>query len=122
MMEDGAGCYDVVSGLLLRATLTGCCGSHIRYNPSVHFRRNKPTQGRRLLSLTQDSLDRYIPNGLGLTSGMKVRRRELLLCHSVFHLVSAQHATLLFDLKRSFKNSSAAGTNGCLDLICRCPL
>ena len=28
MMENGARCYYVVSGLLLRATLTGCCKSH----------------------------------------------------------------------------------------------
>ena len=26
MMENGAECYDMVNGLLLRATLTSCCG------------------------------------------------------------------------------------------------
>ena len=48
----------------------------------------------------------YIPSGLGLRSGMKVRRRMVLLCHSVFHLVSAQHATLVSDLEKSFKSSN----------------
>ena len=51
--------------------------------------RNKPTPVRSRLSLTQNGLDRYFPRGLGLTSGMKVRRQEALLCHSVFYLVSA---------------------------------
>ena len=41
---------------------------------------------------------------------MKVRRREVYLCHSVFYLVSAQHATLVSDLEKSFKSSRPAGT------------
>ena len=73
-------------------------------------------------SLTQDGLGRYIPSGLGLTSGMKLRRSEVLLCHCVFHLVSTQQATQVSDLEKSFKSFSAAGTNGCLDLRCGCPL
>ena len=35
MMENGAKCYYVVSSLLLRATLTGCCEGHA---PSVRCR------------------------------------------------------------------------------------
>ena len=75
--------------------------------------RNKPTPVRRQLSLTQNinSLGRYIPSALELTSGIKVRTREVLPCHFVFHLVSAQHAALVSNLKNSFKSSSAAGTN-----------
>ena len=80
--------------------------------------RNKPTPVQRRLSLTQDVPGRYIPSRLGMTSG----KREVLPCHSVFHLVSTQHATLVHDLKKSFKRFSAAGINGCLDLSCRCPL
>ena len=35
--------YDLVSGLLLRATLTGCCGGH---TPSVHWAKAvKPDPG-----------------------------------------------------------------------------
>ena len=31
MMESGAGCYDVVCSLFLRAALTGCCESHTQW-------------------------------------------------------------------------------------------
>ena len=53
---------------------------------------------------------------------MKVRRREVLICHSVFHLVSAQHATLVSDLEKLFKSFSTTGTKGCLDLSSPCSL
>ena len=60
--------------------------------------RNNPTPMRSRLSLTQDDLDRYSPNGFELTSGMKVHRRQILLFYSTFHLGFVQHPRLLSDL------------------------
>ena len=64
----------------------------------MHVEQNKLTPVQRHLSMTQDHPHRYIPIGLGLTLKMKVRRQDILLCHSLFHLVSTQHATLMSDL------------------------
>ena len=61
-------------------------------------------------------------NDLWLTSRMKVRWREVLPCYSIFHFVSAQHATVVTDLEKFFKSSSATGTDECLNLSCRCLL
>ena len=51
---------------------------------------------------------------------MKVRMRKVLLFHSVFHLVYDQQFIVMSDVEKSFKSSSAAGTNGCINLSCWC--
>ena len=71
---------------------------------------------RRWLSLTQADLGKCIPSGELLALGKKACSLEELACHFLFHVWSVQCASLLFSSSTSLISSSAAGTNGCLDL------
>ena len=85
-------------------------------------KQNRPTPVRRQLSLTHAGLRKLNAGGTGLTSLINVWSREVFSRHSMLHLYSGHPATLVPDWERTFSSSSAAGTNGCLDLSCpSCP-
>ena len=86
------------------------------------LKRNRPTQVRMRLSLTHAGLENLSFGGVGMTSLINVWNLEAFSCHSMLHLYSTHHATLVSDWAGLFRSSNAAGTNVCLDLSCRiCP-
>jgi len=60
--------------------------------------RNSSMPVHRWCRLTQEGLGKVISGGEGLTEGINVCRQEVFLCHSVFHLWSAQKAAVVLDL------------------------
>ena len=85
-------------------------------------KRNRAMPVRRRLSLTHAGLVKPNPGGIGLTSLINVWSVEAFSRYSMHHLYSAHRATLLHDWAGLFSSSSAACTNGYLDLSClSCP-
>ena len=84
--------------------------------------RKRSTPVRRRFSLTQAGLGSPMPDGRASTSSKNECSRDVLSRHPMLHLWSAHLAALVPSSLASFSSSRAAGTKGCLDLSCRCPL
>ena len=100
--------------------------SHAAVEAIPHFfisEQDRPTSVQSWLCLPHVGLEKLISGGFRLTSLMNVRSQEAFSRHFMLYLYSAHRAILVPDWAWSFSSSSAAGTNGCLDLSClSCPL
>ena len=94
MVIDRARCINVLSCLLLCATLTG------RYRsctPFVCSEGNRPIPVWRQLSLTCAGPGKLNPGGIGVTSFTNLWSQKVFSRHSMLHFYFAQHATLVPD-------------------------
>ena len=72
--------------------------------------------------MTHADLGKLNSDNVEQASLIRVWSLEAFFRHFIFHLYSAHYATLVPDWAGSLSSSSAAGTNGCLDLsCCSCP-
>ena len=106
-------CYYVLSSVLLCTTLTS---SHRSHTPFVHFLAKLTNTGLKAVKLDPCRSGKDNFQWLWANILNKHMESKNISHHSMFHLYYAHHAMLVSDWVGLFSSSSAAGTNGCLDL------